>query len=579
LALNKVEGKSLEKKQPKGKIWEAKPGYDYIAEIDLPAMHSWFLDKAHCTPPLTPLCGWLWTRYCSHGLKVACAELSIPACKGWELRILKGGIYFALHIVRDEKEIAEREVKFRQALRPWFEDFDGLWAGYKKELLGIYSKLKELDVDNATNLQLYHHNYDLMQAYIRMWEIHFLGIYASFNAWLLLEEVTKDRFGLGDQDPEFQDMMRGFDNKIYQVDKKMWEFGQLAIEMGLEDVFRENEPQSILTELRQSENGKEWLKEFMDYMETDDVGGWRMRRFNDFTEPYWLEDLATPIGLVKDYIMRGASYDLEATRAEMVTKREASIAAFLNRVPPEEKKFFQDMLRLAGKASSYNEEHDLYCELIVQALMRRGYLAIGRRLAREGTVNAPEDVFMMTPDEIERVMIVPESYDMRWIMRERRAAWEGWHKIDHPLVLTDRHSLDEAIKMDIIPSRDVIAIKAIVGGMPQPKPELKADLWGTCGCSGEVEGTARVVFTYEDLRKIKPGDILVCPGTSPAWVPVFGLVGGIITDTGGTLCHAAIISREYGVPTIVNTQHGTSRIKTGQRVKMDATMGAIYILG
>jgi phosphohistidine swiveling domain-containing protein len=566
-------------KQTNLRIWDATPGYDYIAEVDLPEMHSWFLDGAHCIPPLTPLCGWHWARYCSHGLKVACAELSIPACKGWELRMLHGGIYCAFQIVRDQKEIAEREVKFRQALRPWFEDFNGLWAGYKQELLKIYSKLKELDVNHATNLQLYHHNYDLMQAYMRMWEIHFLGMYASFSAWFLLEGMTKERFGLTDQDPEFQDMMRGFDNKIYQMDKKMWEFGQLAIEMKLEEVFTENEPPSILTKLQQSEKGKAWFGEFMGYLETDDVGGWRMRRFNDFTEPYWLEDLATPIGLVKDNIMRGTSYDLEAIRARTVKKREATIASFLNRVPPEEKNAFEDMLKLAGKVSSYNEEHDLYCELMVQSLMRRGYLAMGRRLVQNGTIDTPEDIFMMNPDEIDRVMMVPESHDMRWITRRRRAAWKEWHKIPHTPVFTDRGSLDESIKMDVIPSGDVIAIKAVVGEMPQPKLELRADLWGTCGCSGEAEGTACVVFTYEDLKKVKPGDILVSPSANPAWVPIYSLVGGIITDTGGTLCHAAIISREYGVPTIVNARYGTTKIKSGQQIRMDATNGAIYILG
>jgi pyruvate,water dikinase len=568
-----------EDKQPEIKIWDESPGYDYIAEIDLPEMHSWFLDKAHSIPPLTPLYGWHWTRYCGHGLKVACAEFSIPACKGWELRMLNGSIYCAFQIVRDREEIAKREVKFHEAMRPWAEDFNGLWDGYKQELLSIYNKLKELDVDNATNLQLYHHNYALMQAYMRMWEIHFLGMYASFNAWSLFEEITKERFGLSDQNPDFQDMMRGFDNKIYQMDKKIWEFGQLALEMNLKELFKENEPQSILTKLQQSEKGKEWLREFMDYMENDEVGGWRMRRFNDFTEPYWLEDPATPIGLVKDNIMRGAKYDLEAIRAKIVRKREDSIAAFLDRVPPEEKTLLEGMLRLAGKVSSYNEEHDLYCELIMQALMRRGYLAIGRRLAKNGTIDTPEDVFMMNPEEIDRVMMIPEAHDMRWVTRRRRAAWEEWHRSPGlPLLMTDRASADEAIRMDLIPSGDAIAIKAVVGEMPQPKPELKADLWGICGCSGEVEGTARVVSIYEDLKNVKPGDILVCPGANPAWTPVFSIVGGIIADTGGTLCHAAIISREYGVPTVVNTQQGTSRIKSGQRIKMDATNGAIYIL-
>lgn len=412
-----------------------------------------------------------------------------------------------------------------------------------------------------------------------MWEIHFLGMYASNNSWLLLETITRERFGLNDQDAEFQDMMRGFDNKVYQMDKKMWEFGQLALGMNLADTFEENEPQSILVKLQQSEKGREWFRKFMDYMETDDIGGWRMRRFTDFTEPYWLEDPATPIGLVKDNIIKGASYDLEATRAANTTKREAAIAAFLKRVPPEEKGLFEGLIQLAGKASSYSEEHNLYCELIVHALMRRGYLAMGRRLAEKGTIDTPDDVFMMNPDEIDRVIMVPESNDMRWVTKRRRAAWEEAFKNPGPPVFTNRASIEEAIELDLLPSKDVIALKITVGETPRVKPELKADLWGLCGCSGEVEGTARVVVIYEDLKKVQPGDILVCPSTNPAWTPVFGLVKGVITDTGGTLCHTAIIGREYGVPTIVNAQQATSKIKSGQKIRMDAANGAIYILG
>jgi phosphohistidine swiveling domain-containing protein len=566
------------KKQHKVKIWDGVPGYDFIEEIDLAQMPSWFQDGTHSIPPVTTMFGYQWARFCGHGLKFACTELSIPTCKGWEIRISNGGIYCALHVVRDRNEIAEREVKFRQALRPWIEDFDGLWTGYKQELLSIYSKLKELNVNNATNLQLYYHNYDLMRAYMRMWEIHFMAMYSSFNTWLLLETMTKEHFGLSDQNPEFQDMMRGFDNKVYQMDEKMWEFGQLAIEMKLQDLFKQNKPQSILTKLQQSEKGKEWFKKFMDYMDTDDVGGWRMRRLTDLNEPYWLEDPATPIGLVKDNIMRGISYDLEATRAQIANRREAAIAAFLKRVPPEEKELFEGLIRLSGKASSYSEEHNLYCELFIHALMRRGYLAMGKRLTEKGTIDTPDDIFMMNPDEIDRVIMIPESHDMRWITRRRRAAWKESYNNPNPSVITNRTSIEEAIRLDLMPSGDAIAIKIVVGEMPQPKPELKADLWGICGCPGKAEGTARVVIIYDDLKKVQPGDILVCPSTNPSWTPVFGFVAGVITDTGGTLCHAAIIGREYGVPTIVNTQQGTSKIKTGQQVKIDAANGAIYIL-
>ncbi len=567
-----------EEKQERVKLWDETPGYDLIEEVDLPAMHSWFLDGTHSVPPWTPLYGWYWIRYCCHGLKVACEELSIPTCKGWEMRFRDGGSYNAFHIVRDEKEIAEREVKFRAAMRPWIEDFDSLWQGQKQELLGIYNKLRELDVDNASNLQLYHHNYDLMMAYRRMWEIHFLGMYASYNAWLLLEGLCKERFGMRDQDSGFQDMLRGFDNKIYEMDKKLWDFGQLAKEVAIDDIFKENPPDAIVGKLQESAKGKEWFNQFMSYLNSDEVGGWRMRRMNELTEPYWLEDPSTPIAIIKDSVMRGTEYSLEAKRKDLEKRREEAISSFLQKVPPEDKDLFQGLIRLSGKASSYSEEHNLYCELMVQAIMRRGYLAMGKRMAKAGTIDAPEDVFMLNPDEIDRVMMVPDRHDLRFITGRRKAAWQAWQTQQNPPLITDRAGLEEAVGMDLLPSGDAIAIKIVVGEMPEPKPELEADMFGLCGSAGEVQGTAKVVINYEDLKIVEPGDILVCPGTNPAWTPVFGVAGGVITDRGGTLSHAAIIGREYGLPVIVNTFEGTAKIKTGQKIKMNANDGAIYIM-
>lgn len=567
-----------EQKRERVKIWDETPGFDFIDEVDIPERHTWFHDGTHCVPPWTPLYGWYWVNYCPHGTKFMCDKLSIPTCKGWEMRYRDGGSYNAWHIVRDENEIAERAVKFRQALRPYIEDFDSIWQAGKKELLSIYDKLKELDVANASNFQLFHHHYDLMMAYMRMWEIHHEGLFSTHSAYLLLAELCQDRFGISDQDPAFQDMLRGFPNKVYDMDKQLWDFGQLATRMGLDDIFKNNEPEAIMSKLEQSAKGKEWLQQFMNYLETDEIGGWRMRRANDFTEPYWMEDLATPLGVIKDFIIRGTGFELEPTRAELAKKREAAIAAFLNRVPAEEKDLFEGLIRLSGKISAFSEEHDLYCELMLQALMRRGYLAMGKRLAQKGTIDKPEDIFFLNPVEIDRVLMVPESYDMRFVTKRRIAAWEEWQTRPNPPLITDRASLEEAVGLDLLPSKDSIALKVVVGDLPQVKPELKADFFGICGCAGEAEGIARVAVKYQDLRQVQPGEILVCPGTNPAWTPTFAIIKGVIADSGGTLAHTAIIGREYGIPAIVNTMQGTQRIKSGQRIRMDAANGAVYIL-
>ncbi|MCL0089764.1 PEP-utilizing enzyme [Dehalococcoidia bacterium] len=557
------------------KLWDVVPGYDFDEKIDVPAMHSWFLDATHCIPPWTPLFGWFWNRYVSHGLKYAAAVLSIPSCMGWEMRYKDGGCYLAFHIVRDEELVKKREVKFHEALQPWFEDFDGLWEGYKRELLGIYDKLKGIDLDKATNIELLYHNYELINAYRRMWEIHFLGMYASFSGWQMLETFCKDHFGLTDQSPEFLAMLSGFDNELYQVDKRLWEFGRLAVQMGLADVLIENQDKDIVPKLEQTDRGKQFVKEFYDFLA---VAGWRMVRSNDLNEPYWLEDPAQPFGVVKNFIAMGGDYVLDEVRPRLARKREQAVTSMLQRVPDENKERFRTLLRVAQKASCYSEEHNLYCELHSHALMRRGYMAIGKRLADAGTIDQPADVFFLNPDEIERVMLVPEGHKLQYIVSRRRTMWEEANQKGNPLSFTERSSPEEAVAQDLIPSRDVIAMKVSVGEMPRIRPELKADFYGLCGAPGVAEGSSRVIVRYAELSSVRRGEILVCPGANPAWSPVFGIIKGIVADSGCSLSHTAIIAREYGIPMLGNIHGASTRIKTGQKIRINGNEGTLYIL-
>ncbi|MCL0089769.1 PEP-utilizing enzyme [Dehalococcoidia bacterium] len=558
----------------KVKLWDALPGYELNEEIDLPEMHSWFLDATHCVPPWTPMFSWFWNRYCSHGLKYCADLLSIPTCKGWEFKGKNGGGYCAFHIVRDEEEIRRREVKFREALRPWIEDFAGIWNRYKKEMLEIYEPIKAMDIDNASNCELLYHLYDLISMYRRMWEIHFQGMYVAYNAWLTLEDLFKKRFGIGDQSPEFQKLLIGFDNKVFQVDKQLWQLGRLAVEKGLGDIFETNEARDIIPKLEQIEAGSEWLKEVRNFLL---VNGWRMQRMAEINEPTWIEDPTPPISAIKGFIARGGDFVLDEVRERLERERERAVASLLQKVPAEEKEWFAALIRLAQKASSYTEEHDHYLDMYSHALIRRGLLGIGRRLVHARTIGKPDDIFYLNPEEVESVMLVPEAHKLQYIVDRRRAEWEEWQKMPNPPVITDRSSLEEAIEKDLLPARDAIAMKTSIGEMPKVRPELKADLYGITASPGVAQGPARVILNYEQLGDVQEGDILIAPATAPTWTPVFGLIKGVVIDRGGILCHAAIVGREYGLPTVVNTFEGTTKIKTGQWIKVDADEGAVYI--
>ena len=563
-----------QEKQEMVKLWDGIPGFDFNPEIDLPELNSWFFDGTHSVPLLTPMYAWFWIRNCGHGAQYSAEVLSLPRFKGFTFRDHEGATYIAMRIVRDEAEVAKRTEKFKKALIPWIEDFDGIWAKQRRELLAMYDKLKAVDLDKASNIDLIHHLWDMISTSRRMWEIHFQGMSVSYAAFLLLEDLVKP-YGLTSESPEFQDMFRGFDNQVFQVDKKLYGLAKDAVSMGLGDLIMKTPVEEVMGKLAQNKSGNEWLKKLHSFLAVD---GWRMVRMMDFDEPYWLEDPSVVISPIKTFIKKGGDYDLDGMTRKLAQGREKAIANLLAKVPKDEKPWFEALIMLGGKTGSFSEEHDLFCELHCHAVQRRGFLGIGRRLAAAGTIDKPDDVFFLNPDEVERVLGAPEFHKLQYIANRRRARWEKIKFSQVPPVFTTRKDINEAVGIDLLPSADPIIIKIVVGELPRVRPELKADIYGVCGAPGVAEGPAKVIMSYGELDQVQKGDILVCPGTNPAWTPVFGLVKAVVSDRGGTLSHTAIVGREYGLPTLVNTFTGTATIKTGQRIRVNATEGTLYIL-
>ena len=92
---------------------------------------------------------------------------------------------------------------------------------------------------------------------------------------------------------------------------------------------------------------------------------------------------------------------------------------------------------------------------------------------------------------------------------------------------------------------------------------------------GSAEGTAKIIMSLDDVGKFEPGDVLVTQATSPAWTPLIACANAVVTDIGGTLSHAAIVCREYGIPAVVGTTNGTQLIKNGQVIEVDGATGVI----
>jgi pyruvate,water dikinase len=113
-------------------------------------------------------------------------------------------------------------------------------------------------------------------------------------------------------------------------------------------------------------------------------------------------------------------------------------------------------------------------------------------------------------------------------------------------------------------------------GLATAESNAEVLLHGAAASIGAATGPVKIIHNRDQNDLIQEGDILVTEMTTPDFVPAMKRAKGIITDTGGRTCHAAIVSRELGIPCVVGTGTATSKLKTGQIVTVDGAKGLVY---
>ena len=212
--------------------------------------------------------------------------------------------------------------------------------------------------------------------------------------------------------------------------------------------------------------------------------------------------------------------------------------------------------------------------------------SFGALLAAHGFFASAEDVFQLTHYELEAAIIdlmnawssgsAPRG-PAHWppIVAERRAAISEWAKHDTPPALGPVPDVidDPAIVMLWGITRESLD-NWLSAGAATDSNEVR----GFAASSGVVEGIARIVKSVEEISRLQQGDILVCQVTNPTWAPIFQKIRAAVSDIGGSMSHAAIVAREYGLPAVVGTGNATSRIKDGQRIRVDGGRGIVTML-
>jgi pyruvate,water dikinase len=197
---------------------------------------------------------------------------------------------------------------------------------------------------------------------------------------------------------------------------------------------------------------------------------------------------------------------------------------------------------------------------MAQSSLRRFVMRVAGRLVADDVIGDPGDVFYLRRDEIPELLRRPA--DRRQVVDARRAEQAHWSAIQPP------HKIGA-------PSEDGVRDRFDGERFESPDPD---ELRGTGASAGLVRGRARVTRSQDDFGAVQPGDIIVCASSNPSWVPLFAIAGGLITDTGGVLSHAAVVAREFALPAVVGTGDATQRIADDRLVELDGSTGIVRLL-
>jgi len=191
-------------------------------------------------------------------------------------------------------------------------------------------------------------------------------------------------------------------------------------------------------------------------------------------------------------------------------------------------------------------------------IVRQGLLASGAELVAQDRLERADDLMFLHLNELHG-LAAGYAIDWKALVVERRAYYEREKR---------RNQIPRLLLSDG---------RAFYEGVRAAGDEREGIISGSPVSPGVVEGVVHVLFDPHEAQ-LAPGEILVCPGTDPAWTPLFLAAGGLVMEVGGLMTHGSVVAREYGIPAVVGVHQATTRLKTGQRIRVDGSSGLIEIV-
>ncbi len=303
--------------------------------------------------------------------------------------------------------------------------------------------------------------------------------------------------------------------------------------------------------------------------------GYRVMGGIDVTGQYALEMPEVVVDNIRHARMRGGVN--ESTVAKIAEDRMRAL------IPPEQHVLFEELLTEARLTCGLRDERGLYSDSLALGVTRRAILEMGSRVAERGRISDVELIFEADWDEMQ-ALLFSQGDPTNDELKARKTYRTTTSREDAPKFVGGVPR--DPIPVDWYPNGALRRLMEADGAWrrsidinaPEQEESSANALSGFAASGGVFEGTARIVMGVHELNRIEQGDVLVTPTTSVAYNIILPKLNAIVTDRGGALCHAAIVSREFGIPAVVGTNKATATIEDGAKIRVDGDTGTVTLL-
>ena len=569
----------------------------------------WYQDKIHAPEPMPPLDLIFQEAWQISLSQYTTRVFCIPPAQGIAQRMVGCYMYICAIAPPPEEIIGEKAGHFEKRVFYVFEHYNELWDKWLTKFKALGQEMAAVRV--PAELPKYvpddqvlpaptgvYDSYYLIESFDKLvnqmfkgWQYHFEMLNLTYLAYLMFADVARKLFP-GISESAIGKMVAGAYVSMFKPEEELCRLSKLAASAKEVSAILKSDKSvgDKVAELQKTENGKNWLAEYEKakdpWFYVSCGSGW----FH--YEGSWLTDSSIPYSYIKGYIDRLENGEnIERSLGEIEKQRDEIVAEYRKLIKTDDdRKAFDDAYNTVRTIYTYAEDHLFWVEHWFHTIWFDKIREFGKLLVNSGMLNEVDDIFMFNRYEIPQLLTevstgwalgvdIPMRGNYYKSKAEKRKkileAAGNWNPI--PALGVPPEEVAEPFTI-MLWGITTDKVKEWLKGVDATATEGVSEIKGFASSAGIAEGPARVLKRLKDIVDLQPGEILVCPSTNPSWAPVFTKIKAAVTDIGGLTSHAAIVCREYGVPSVTGTGVSTQVIKTGDTIKVDGDTGVVEIV-